>query len=98
METRAGRSAHLVVCSRGEAGTNGTPEQRELVRACIEQGDEQHFDAVLAAITSSGALDYTRREAQIAAQRAADAIASLPDSQYKQSLLQLTVFAVDRNH
>ena len=28
LETRAGRSAHLVVCSRGEAGTNGTPEQR----------------------------------------------------------------------
>jgi LmbE family N-acetylglucosaminyl deacetylase len=27
-ETRAGRSAHLVVCSRGEAGTHGTPKQR----------------------------------------------------------------------
>ncbi|MGI8969523.1 MAG: PIG-L family deacetylase [Dehalococcoidia bacterium] len=27
-ETRAGRPAHLVVCSRGEAGTHGTPEQR----------------------------------------------------------------------
>ena len=77
---------------------NGSPEQRELVRACIEQGDEQHFDAILAAVTSSGALDYTRREAELAAQRAVDAIASLPDSQYKQSLLQLTVFAVDRNH
>ena len=77
---------------------NGTPEQRELVRACIEQGDEQHFDAILAAITSSGALDYTRRAAETAAKRAADAIAGLPESQYKQSLLQLCVFAVDRNH
>ncbi|HEY3886493.1 MAG TPA: PIG-L family deacetylase [Vicinamibacterales bacterium] len=28
LETRAGRAAHLVICSRGEAGTNGTPEQR----------------------------------------------------------------------
>lgn len=27
-ETRAGRAAHLVVGSRGESGTNGTPEQR----------------------------------------------------------------------
>ncbi|MBV9468220.1 MAG: PIG-L family deacetylase, partial [Abitibacteriaceae bacterium] len=27
-ETRARREAHLVVCSRGEAGTHGTPEQR----------------------------------------------------------------------
>ncbi|HTB63704.1 MAG TPA: PIG-L family deacetylase, partial [Opitutales bacterium] len=27
-ETRAGRAAHFIVCSRGEAGTNGTPQQR----------------------------------------------------------------------
>ena len=27
-ETRAGRPAHLVICSRGEAGTHGTPAQR----------------------------------------------------------------------
>jgi LmbE family N-acetylglucosaminyl deacetylase len=27
-EARAGRRVHLVVCSRGEAGTNGTPKQR----------------------------------------------------------------------
>ncbi|HEY0487951.1 MAG TPA: octaprenyl diphosphate synthase [Telluria sp.] len=76
----------------------GTAEQRELVRNCIEQGDEQHFDAILAAVTTSGALDFTRREAEVAGKRAAGAIASLPDSPYKQSLLQLCAFAVDRNH
>lgn len=27
-ETRAGRAVHFVVCSRGEAGSNGTPAQR----------------------------------------------------------------------
>ena len=27
-ETLAGRKAHFVVCSRGEAGTHGTPKQR----------------------------------------------------------------------
>jgi LmbE family N-acetylglucosaminyl deacetylase len=27
-ESRAGRSIHFVVCSRGEAGTNGTPAER----------------------------------------------------------------------
>jgi octaprenyl-diphosphate synthase len=77
---------------------NGTEAQRQLVRNCIEQGDEQQFDAILAAITSSGALDYTRRAAEVAAARAADAIASLPASQYKDSLLQLCTFAVDRKH
>jgi LmbE family N-acetylglucosaminyl deacetylase len=28
LETQAGRSAHFIVCSRGEAASNGTPEQR----------------------------------------------------------------------
>ena len=28
IETRAGRPAHFVICSRGEAGTRGTPAQR----------------------------------------------------------------------
>jgi LmbE family N-acetylglucosaminyl deacetylase len=28
LETQAGRSAHFVICSRGEAATHGTPEQR----------------------------------------------------------------------
>src|SRR4051812_43956162 len=28
VETRAGRAAHFVVCSRGEAATNGTPDHR----------------------------------------------------------------------
>jgi octaprenyl-diphosphate synthase len=77
---------------------NGTPEQRQLVRSCIEHGDEEQFEAVLAAVTSSGALAYTRQQAEQAAARAAEAIAGLPDSVYKASLLQLCGFAVDRNH
>jgi LmbE family N-acetylglucosaminyl deacetylase len=28
LETRAGRPAHVVVCSRGESGSHGTPEER----------------------------------------------------------------------
>lgn len=77
---------------------HGTPEQRQLVRACIENGDEQHFDEILAAISSSGALAYTKREAEKAAQHAANAISAVPDSHFKDSLLQLCAFAVDRNH
>lgn len=76
----------------------GTPEQRELVRTCIENGDEQHFDAILSAITSSGALDYTRREAEQQAARARAAIEDLPPGEFKDALIQLCKFAVDRNH
>ena len=77
---------------------NGNAEQKELVRKCIEQGDESKFNEILTAITSSGALEYTRNEAVIAAERASAAIADLPESQYKQALLALSRFAVDRNY
>jgi octaprenyl-diphosphate synthase len=77
---------------------HGTSEQRDLVRSCIENGDEQHFDAILSAITNSGALDYTRRAAEEAGQRALNAVQDLPDSVYKTALLQLARFALDRNH
>lgn len=77
---------------------SGTEQQRALVRDCIEQGSTEHFDDILAAITHSGALDYTKREAEKAAQRAANAISSLAPSTFKDSLLQLCAFAVDRNH
>ncbi|MGH8807969.1 MAG: polyprenyl synthetase family protein, partial [Noviherbaspirillum sp.] len=77
---------------------HGTPDQRALVRACIERGDEEHFDDILKAITGSGALDYTKGEAEKAAQRAAESISAAPHSQFKDSLLQLCAFAVTRNH
>jgi octaprenyl-diphosphate synthase len=77
---------------------NGTPEQRNLVRQCIESGDETHFDEILTAITVSGALAYTRRKAEQAAQQAADSITKFADSHFKDSLLQLCAFAVGRDH
>ncbi|WP_342766843.1 octaprenyl diphosphate synthase [Undibacterium pigrum] len=77
---------------------NGTAEERELVRACIENGDESKFDAILAAITQSGALAYTQNEAVKAADRAATAISGWQDNQYKQAMVKLCAFAVGRNH
>jgi octaprenyl-diphosphate synthase len=77
---------------------NGSAEERELVRACIENGDESKFDAILAAITQSGALAYTQNEAVKAAERAATAISNWPDNQYKQAMIKLCAFAVGRNH
>ena len=76
----------------------GSAAEQELVRACIENGDESKFDAILSAITSSGALAYTQNEAVKAADRAAAAIAALPESKYKLAMVQLCTFAVGRNH
>ena len=77
---------------------HGTSEQRELVRTCIETGDELHFDAVLKAVTESGALQYTRQQALTAAATARSTIGGLPSGDFKNSLVNLCAFAVDRNH
>ncbi|MBI3712129.1 MAG: octaprenyl diphosphate synthase [Burkholderiales bacterium] len=77
---------------------NGSPEQQALVKTCIEEGDETKFDAILSAITQSGALDYTKSAAVSAAQAAADALNDLPASPYKTALLDLAFLAVNRNH
>ena len=77
---------------------NGTDDEKHLVRTCIEQRDESQFDAILAAITRSGALDYTMREASQAGTRAIESVADLVESPYKQALLDLARFAVERNH
>jgi octaprenyl-diphosphate synthase len=77
---------------------HGTTQERELVRNCIEHGDEEHFDDILNAITGSGALEYTRLKAEQASQRAISCLDRLPEGGHKTALMQLAKFAVERNH
>ena len=77
---------------------HGTTQERELVRNCIEHGDEEHFDDILNAITGSGALEYTRLKAEQASQRAISSLDNLPEGVHKTALMQLAKFAVERNH
>ncbi|PRC91393.1 Geranylgeranyl pyrophosphate synthase [Solimicrobium silvestre] len=77
---------------------HGTEHQCELVRQCIENGDSSKFDEILSAITESGALAYSRAQAEQASDRAIQALTHLPESDYKDSLIQLARFSIDRNH
>jgi octaprenyl-diphosphate synthase len=77
---------------------HGTPAQAAVVRRAIETGGLADFDAVCAAIRDSGALDYAAATARREAETACRAIEPLPDSNYKQTLLELAAFAVSRNH
>lgn len=74
----------------------GTPEQAKLAREAIEQGGTDRFDTIFEAITSSGALDHTLECARQEAQAAAAAIASFPNSVYKESLLELCLYSTSR--
>ena len=78
--------------------THGTPEQRDCVRRAIENGGRDDFPAVLAAIHATGALEHTKKQAKAEADRAAATISALPASPYKDSLLELSAFAVARSY
>jgi len=77
---------------------NGTPEQSAAIRGAIERGDLADFQPVLATIRETGALDYTRRQADFECKRAVSALESMPRSTYRDSLIQLAGFAVTRTY
>ncbi|RIX44587.1 MAG: octaprenyl diphosphate synthase [Rhodocyclales bacterium GT-UBC] len=77
---------------------HGTPEQSACVRKAIEEGGRDDFPLVLDAIRNSGALAHARERAKQEAELARTSILCLGDSQFKKALLELTFFAVERNH
>lgn len=76
---------------------NGTAEQAACVRNAIENGGRDDFQAVLSAIRATGALEYAKQQAEAEAALAATALDALPASPYKDSLLELALFAVARS-
>jgi octaprenyl-diphosphate synthase len=76
----------------------GNEAQRKLLRGAIEQGDHSLIEAVTDTIESTGSIAYTARRAEAEAARAKEAVIPLPDSPYKQALVDLTSFSVNRTH
>jgi octaprenyl-diphosphate synthase len=74
----------------------GDARQAEVVRAAIEQGDITRFAEVLQVVQQTGALEYTRQQAQIESDIACAELTFFPESNYKQSLLELAHFAATR--
>ena len=74
----------------------GTDAQRKLVRAAILEGGLDQMDEIQEIIRSTGALEYTITKAREAASSAIAQLADIPDSEYRQALMSLAEFAVQR--
>ncbi len=74
----------------------GTESERILIRQAIVDGGLEQLDAIQAIIESTGALDYTAKRAHEAADIAISALATVPESEYKQALISIAEFAVKR--
>ena len=74
----------------------GTDAERRMIRGAVEAGGLDRLDEIQAVVESTGALQYTAARAQEAADKAIDALAGIPDSDYKQALIAIADFAVKR--
>lgn len=78
---------------------NGNPQQADLIREAIEQGGKRDaLDEILAIMAEQKSLDYTMQRAKQEAQKAVDAIAMLPESEFKQALSSLAYLSVERSY
>lgn len=77
---------------------HGSDAQAALVRKAIEEGGRDDFAAVHQAILDTGALEATRAFARQEIDLAKSALSELPASLFKDRLLELSDFAVGRDH
>jgi octaprenyl-diphosphate synthase len=76
----------------------GSSKEQATIRRAIENGGLAEIDTIMAAIQTTGALAYTFTRAREAVRLATTALGRVPDSAFKDALLQLAQFAVDRRY
>jgi octaprenyl-diphosphate synthase len=77
---------------------NGNEQQRNMIRNAIEQGGLNELQGIIQAVHDTGALTHVMQLAKAEADAACAAIAPLPDTKFKQTMLDLAAFAVARKY
>jgi octaprenyl-diphosphate synthase len=73
-------------------------QEQLMIRAAIENKDSRHSKQIIECIKSCGALALATEKAKATSEKAINALESLPDSQYKDALIKLARFAIDRSY
>lgn len=76
----------------------GTEEQANTIRNAIENGGLEQIDAVIKAVKSTGAIEFTRQKAKDESDKAIAALKPIQSSQYKDALIALAKFSVTRSY
>ena len=75
---------------------NASDGDRQLIRNAILEGGLDQLDQITTIIKSSGALQYTAAKAREAADLAIDSLTGVPDSDYKQALINIAELSIQR--
>ena len=71
-------------------------DDSKLIRKAILEGGLEQLKQITAIIQSTGALQYTAEKAREAADLAIAALSEIPDSQYKQALINIADLSIQR--
>ncbi len=74
----------------------GSAADNQMIRNAILEGGLEHLAEIQSVIEKTGALQYTAARAQDAADMAIEALSGVPDSDYKQALIAIADFSVQR--
>ncbi|MDR2212241.1 MAG: polyprenyl synthetase family protein [Pseudomonadales bacterium] len=78
---------------------HGDPAARELIKnAIVHGGGLEHLQAIIDAVRSCGALDYTRKVAETRIAAALQTLEALPDSPYRTGLKLVADAALNRSN
>jgi octaprenyl-diphosphate synthase len=77
---------------------HGNDAQKQVIRHAIEHGERDRIDEIITIIQDTGAIDYTSQAALKEAEQAKMALELLPDSVYKEALVSLADFSVERHY
>lgn len=76
---------------------NGSDEERSLVREAIRKGGLDDLAPILAIVERTGAIDYTKTQAQAQVDMAIAALAELPPNSFRDTLDRIARMAVERS-
>jgi octaprenyl-diphosphate synthase len=91
-DLREGKVTLPIICALRTA----TTAEKAVLRKAIEEGDLTHLSDILSIIERNGALESARQSAMVEAQRAMDAVRTLPVNDYSEALLQLPAGLMER--
>ncbi len=75
---------------------DGTPEQRDMIAQCVRDASIEKLDELMLIIESTNALDKSLQRAQVSATAAVAALQPLPESPYKDALVRIASYSVER--
>jgi octaprenyl-diphosphate synthase len=75
----------------------GTQAEADIIIDAIKNGKREAFNEIFAIVKRTKAIEYTEQRANEEADKAMEALAVLPDNEFRQALLDLACFSVQRS-